>query len=480
MGRTKTEAGCPDLLIRGGRVVDPANGRDERCDVWIEDGRVVGVGAGASAARRAARVLDATGCYVVPGLIDLHVHISSRYSGRVAHKMLARAGVTTALDMGADPADALDTAARHGAGLTVGSLVSMAPGGNLPGRDAPRPAIAAAIAAGLAGGSLGAKIHYDTALTPAAAAATIAEANRQRAWVAFHCGTTATASDLTGLREAVELAGSHRLHLAHINSYCRGATGDPVAEALQAVELLAGAPHLFSESYLAIINGTSARCIGEEPALARVGMWLRQGGFAPTRDGLREAIRRGHAMVHVVEGDDTVLGTGDAGVAAWEAAGTELGASFAVNPPLPRLMLACARDERGRFAVDALGTDGGGIPRNVLVETGLQLVELGLLSLADWVRKVAWTPARVLGLPDKGHLGVGADADVAIIDPARRRARTTVCRGGVVMHEGVVFGQGSRFLTTPRGEAAVRAAGMAPVVLDLGQSGFYTGEGLKA
>jgi len=470
------------LVIRAGRVVDPASNLDALMDVVVRSDKVADVVPCGQAAMLAAdRVIDASGKYVLPGIIDLHVHLSSRYSGPVAHKMLARAGVTTALDMGAAPADALATAASHGAGLNVGSLGGLVPGGNLPDRDPSRAAIRRALDECLDGGSLGIKIHFDNKLTPAATKIAIDEANWQRTWVAFHCGTTETASDITGLREAVELAGPNRLHLAHVNSYCRGNVMDPVVEAQECISLLNGAPHLFSESYLASINGTSARCTDGMPVVERVGMWLQMGGFAPTQDGLRDAIMAGWARIHRVIGDDTVLATGDEGVAAWLAAETNTGLSFAVNPTMPRLMLAAARDGDGRFVVDALGTDGGGIPRNVLLSHGLALVDIEVLSATDLVRKLSWTPARVIGLPAKGHLRPGvADADITIVDPVARRATTTICGGRVIMHEGLVIGAGTTFLTTERGAAAVAASGCKPSVINLSQSGFYTGDGLKA
>lgn len=60
------------LLIRHGRVIDPAGGVDEVCDLWIEDGRVAGIG---SFAGKAAETVDATGQVVCPGLVDMHVHL---------------------------------------------------------------------------------------------------------------------------------------------------------------------------------------------------------------------------------------------------------------------------------------------------------------------------------------------------------------------------------------------------------------------
>ena len=61
------------LLIKNGRVIDPASGHDGIADVWIEDGFIKGVGAGLTPA--GAEVFDATGLVVAPGFIDMHVHL---------------------------------------------------------------------------------------------------------------------------------------------------------------------------------------------------------------------------------------------------------------------------------------------------------------------------------------------------------------------------------------------------------------------
>jgi len=62
------------LLIKGGRVIDPTQGLDEVLDVLIVNGTVRELGKGLSAPA-GAEVLDAGGKYVVPGLIDMHVHL---------------------------------------------------------------------------------------------------------------------------------------------------------------------------------------------------------------------------------------------------------------------------------------------------------------------------------------------------------------------------------------------------------------------
>jgi dihydroorotase len=63
------------LLIKHGRVIDPANQLDKTCDVLIADGKVAEVGhLNGSVEKSVERVLDATGKLVTPGLIDIHVH----------------------------------------------------------------------------------------------------------------------------------------------------------------------------------------------------------------------------------------------------------------------------------------------------------------------------------------------------------------------------------------------------------------------
>ena len=57
------------ISIRNGRVVDPASNLDKVCDVTIAAGRIVAIGD--AGAFPAAKVVDASGCIVAPGLVDL-------------------------------------------------------------------------------------------------------------------------------------------------------------------------------------------------------------------------------------------------------------------------------------------------------------------------------------------------------------------------------------------------------------------------
>ncbi|HCO62051.1 MAG TPA: dihydroorotase, partial [Clostridiales bacterium] len=60
------------LLIQGGRVVDPANGVDTLADVLLQDGRIAQIGENLPCPAQCT-VLRAEGLVVAPGLVDLHV-----------------------------------------------------------------------------------------------------------------------------------------------------------------------------------------------------------------------------------------------------------------------------------------------------------------------------------------------------------------------------------------------------------------------
>lgn len=63
------------ILVAGGRLIDPANGRDQTADLLVEDGRIAAIdGPGRIAADGAARI-DAAGMWVTPGFVDMHVHL---------------------------------------------------------------------------------------------------------------------------------------------------------------------------------------------------------------------------------------------------------------------------------------------------------------------------------------------------------------------------------------------------------------------
>lgn len=98
-----------DLLLKGGHVIDPKNNLDGLRDVAIADGKIAAVAANIPA-NRAKKVVDVSGLYVTPGLIDMHVHV---FMGNEPGAYIAdggtsvmpdgftfRSGVTTVVDAG--------------------------------------------------------------------------------------------------------------------------------------------------------------------------------------------------------------------------------------------------------------------------------------------------------------------------------------------------------------------------------------------
>ena len=92
-GARGTAQAAPDLILRGGTVVDGTGAPGRRADVAIRDGVIVGVGRNLRPGA-AARVIDVTGLIVAPGFIDPHAHISGIAQQPDAENFL-RQGITT-------------------------------------------------------------------------------------------------------------------------------------------------------------------------------------------------------------------------------------------------------------------------------------------------------------------------------------------------------------------------------------------------
>ena len=97
-----------DLLLKGGHVIDPKNGVNAIRDVAIKGDRVAAVGPDI-AASQAAKVIDASGLYVTPGLVDIHAHVfagsragttNGGQSSFYPDNLSFRTGVTTIVDPG--------------------------------------------------------------------------------------------------------------------------------------------------------------------------------------------------------------------------------------------------------------------------------------------------------------------------------------------------------------------------------------------
>lgn len=92
------------ILIKGGRILNPSDNTDMTGDLYIEDGVIKEIGEGIELADTPEKIIDAAGCYVMPGLIDLHVHLRDpglTYKEDVVTgaRAAAKGGFTTILAM---------------------------------------------------------------------------------------------------------------------------------------------------------------------------------------------------------------------------------------------------------------------------------------------------------------------------------------------------------------------------------------------
>ena len=103
----KGQAQKIDILLKGGHVIDSKNKIDSEMDVAIADGKILKVASNISS-ENAKKIIDATGLYVIPGLIDLHTHVfvgsnsgfADGFSCVSPDDITLKAGITTVVDAG--------------------------------------------------------------------------------------------------------------------------------------------------------------------------------------------------------------------------------------------------------------------------------------------------------------------------------------------------------------------------------------------
>ena len=469
-----------DLLLKGGTVLDPANGFDGVADVGISAGAIERVAPDLDPAQ-ADDMIDVSNRWVMPGHVDTHAHvagISENWDPALGHAMLARAGTTTLLDMAGTGPNLIDGIKRRGAGLNVAGLFVMSPGSTMDDGDPSPSALSEIVTGALRQGCIGVKmIGGYRPFTPETTANIIRTCNDQLAYVAFHVGTTESGSHLDGLREIPGLVGDGRLHVAHVNSYCRGVIDRPRAECDEALSILDGMRgQLVSEAYHAVPNGTNCACDDAGEVLANVPRnCLRARGYPTTREGVKQAILDGYGSVVAPKGGQAVYIGGPEALEIFDRANTNVPMSFPVNLPESAFRLTTAKNDSGDFIVDAVSTDGGCYPRNVAIQSTMALVQFGALTPLEMATKLSWMPARMLGLLNKGHFSLGADADITVLDPAVNEPVMSLVAGKLIMIEGRPVGSGGTLLVAPEGEAVAKESSLPYQVLDLSQSKLYEG-----
>ena len=455
------------LLLTNGRIIDPHNNIDMIGDIGLIGKEIAEIGTDLDSSR-AEKVIDVTDKWIIPGVIDPHVHVSSWIGGPRGFKMMAAEGVISALDMAGPPSSVFDTIQKYGSGMNIACLDTffMDTGGkediNLSDNQ-----ILKKIDNAVEQGALGIKIlggHYP--LPPEITRKAIRFASEKGIYVAFHAGTTDHGSQLEGLVEAVELTDGNPVHIAHINSYCRGVVKTPLLEVVDALELLNGALNVWCESYLSAFNGTAGKCVIGKVLSSVTRRCCRMGGFTDDEKGLGESIRAGFTHVVRLQGEENILQTGSDGYDYWKEQKTDITLCFPVNLSEVQFSLAKMKNPKGNFTVDALCTDGGGIPRNTMVRQGLNMLHFGAMTPFDFVKKTSTNAAAMLGFINKGHLSPGADGDITVIDPKQGRAYMGISLGKIIMINGIVVGSSGTVITTEKGMESVKGFGFDVTIVN--------------
>ncbi len=384
------------LLLKGGRVVDPANGRDGVFDVLIDEGRIARVGAGLPV--NGAKVVDIPGgCVVTPGLIDMHVHL--REPGQ-EHKETVATGTAAAVAGGFTAVACMPNTSpvNDNAGVTE-YILKKAAEANLA-RVYPIGAVSR--------GQMGEQL------------AEIAEL-RQAGCVAITDDGKPVATALL-MRRALEYAGMFGMPVIE---HCEDPTlkGDGVAhEGFEASALgLRGIPGA-AEAITALRDLAVAELTGGHVHIAH--MSARQ-----TLDAVRWGKSRGARITCEVAPHHFVLTDG------MLRAPVAFDTNVKMNPPLREAadrdaMLAGIADG----SVDVIATDHAPhhydekkveFDRAPFGITGLEtavslcfdrLVHAGVITLPRMIELLSLNPARILGVAG-GSLAEGAPADVSILAP---------------------------------------------------------------
>ncbi|MBI4385966.1 MAG: dihydroorotase [Elusimicrobia bacterium] len=409
-------------LISGGLVVDPSQNLEAVRDVWISDGKIEAIRPAArgpfssravpgdiaepGAARPARqgskpasqpenglRVIDAKGQWVIPGLIDMHVHLrepgcETEESIATGTRAAALGGVTTVLAMpNTDPV--VDSPA----------LVKL-----LRSRATTDALVNVVIAGAVTRGQKGAELAEMGRMSQAGAVAFTDDGR--------------PIMNAQVMRRALEyLKGLDRPLLDHCEDENLSAGGVLNEGAACAAKGLPGIPKA-SETLMAMRDVALAEWTGGRLHLCHI-------SCAETVGLVRRAKRRGAAVTAEAAPHHFTLTDSD--VEGYDA-------DFKMNPPLRAIEDVEAIQEGLRDGtIDAVATDHaphaaarkalpmaqapfGVIGLETLLPLTLALVERGLLTKKSLVRAVSTRPALILGLKQKGGLRPGMDADVTVVD----------------------------------------------------------------
>jgi len=440
-----------DLVLRGGRVVDPESGLDAVRDVAVADGRIAAVGTGLAGEASRGDV-DVAGQVVTAGFIDLHSHVSDLGGLRLQ----ALDGVTTALELeaGVTPvAQAYRRVAEQGRPINYGFAASWAlarmeavgglppdaslgafmarisdPAWQRPAEAAQISAMLARLASDLAEGALGIGVllGYAPAASPAEyqrVAALAAEAGMPTFTHARDLIEMVPATLADGAEEIVRAAaetGAH-MHYCHVNSTSQRHI-DRVLDLVARAQAAGSRVTTEAYPYGSGMTGIGAAFLAPE-RLGERSLSPSSLTYAPTGERVASAARLrelrladpgGLVIIDLLREDDPAdrallmrsltfpgaVVASDAMPLTWTAPPAD-----PLAWPLPTTAITHPRT-------------AGTFSRALRL-----LTREGPLSLAQALAKCSLEPARLLqdrvpGLRQKGRVRVGADADVVVFDPA--------------------------------------------------------------
>ena len=380
------------ILIKNGRVIDPAAKRDEIADILIDGGKIISVARDIKNGCR--QVIDATGKIVMPGLVDMHVHL--REPGREDKETIA-SGTAAALKGGVTSLLAMPNTTP-----AIDSLKNVTLLQGIIDRDAQANVfICGAISLGRKGRELADLIRMRKvgvlAFSDDGSSVDDAEfllkvfkkAREQKTPIICHCedkilsaggvvnlGFTSTRLGLRGIsREseykrierdiALSMRAKATLHIAHVS--CRQSVEIIALAKKKGAQLTCEtAPHYFCLTEEAVLGYDTNMKINPPLRSKEDVEAIKQG----LKDGTIDAIASDHAP-HTENEKDIEF-------------------------------------ERAEFGTIGLETE--------LAVAITELIEAGILSWPQLSAKMSWNPSRILGI-NKGTLSVGIDADIVIVDP---------------------------------------------------------------
>ena len=384
------------VLIKNGHVLDPATGVDGICDVLTEDQRIIGVKEHIE--EQADRVIDAKGCYVMPGFIDLHVHLRDpgleyKETLETGGKAAAHGGVTTVCAM-PNTKPVIDTKER------VDDVHTRAK------EDSPVHVIQlGAVTVGQAGEELA-----DIEGMAEAGCHAISEDGKSVMNASLY---------REGMRRAAASGIAVFAHCEDIHMVEGGVmNADQKAEAL---------------GLKGITNAVEDVIVARDILLAKeTGVQLHL-CHCSTADSVRmvaEAKKDGLPVTAEVCPHHFIMTTDDI---------TEDDGNFKMNPPLrSKADVEALREGLKNNIMDVIATDHAphaeqekdrsmkdaafgivGLETSAAL-TYTELVETGVLTPMQMAEKMSYNPAKILGLSEeKGSISEGKIADIVIFDPSK-------------------------------------------------------------